>query len=68
MFRMQSDLKIGPRTDYTLDDTVAISWALLNTGTEWNKRMDIRSFRDDIESAPFHIASIFDDPDDNLWA
>ncbi|CAH3032008.1 unnamed protein product, partial [Pocillopora meandrina] len=28
------------------------------------KRMDIRSFRDDIESAPFHIASIFDDPDD----
>ena len=31
------------------------------------KRMDIRSSRDDIESAPFHIASIFDDPDDNLW-
>ena len=31
------------------------------------KRMDIKSFRDDIESAPFHIASIFD-PDDNLWA
>ena len=32
------------------------------------KRMDIRGFRDDIESAPFHIASIFNDPDDNLWA
>ena len=30
------------------------------------KRMDIRSFRDDIESVPFHIASISDDPDDNL--
>ena len=30
--------------------------------------MDIRGFRDDIESAPFHIASIFNDPDDNLWA
>lgn len=30
--------------------------------------MDIRSYRDDIESAPFHIAYIFDDPDDNLWA
>ena len=32
------------------------------------KRMDIRSLRDDIESAPFHIASINDAPDDNLWA
>lgn len=30
--------------------------------------MDIRGFRDDIESAPFHIASIFNDPNDNLWA
>ena len=32
------------------------------------KRLDVRSFRDDIESALFHIASIFDTPDDNLWA
>ena len=32
------------------------------------KRKDIRGFRDDIESAPFHIAFIFNDPDDNLWA
>ena len=30
--------------------------------------MDIRSFRDDIEIVPFHIAFLFDDPDDDLWA
>ena len=32
------------------------------------KRMDIESFRHDIESTPFHIAPIFNDPDDILWA
>ena len=32
------------------------------------KRMDINSFRHDLETAPFQIASIFDDPDDHLWA
>lgn len=31
------------------------------------KRMDIRSFRDDIESVLFYIVFIFDDFDDNLW-
>ena len=32
------------------------------------KRLDLDNFRYDIASAPFHIASIFDDPDDHLWA
>ncbi|KAK2554402.1 hypothetical protein P5673_024107 [Acropora cervicornis] len=32
------------------------------------KRMDIHAFKHDLETAPFHIASIFDDPDDRLWA
>ena len=32
------------------------------------KRMDVEKFRRDIETAPFHIANIFDDPDDHLWA
>ena len=30
--------------------------------------MDINSFRHDLDTAPFQIASIFDDPDDHLWA
>ena len=30
--------------------------------------MDIRAFKHDLETAPFHIASIFDDPDNRLWA
>lgn len=32
------------------------------------KRIDIESFKHNTEAAPFQIASIFDDPDDNLWA
>lgn len=32
------------------------------------KRMDVDNFRHDIETAPLHIASTFDDPNDNLWA
>ena len=32
------------------------------------KRMDIHAFKHDLETAPFHIASIFDDPDNRLWA
>lgn len=32
------------------------------------KRMNIENFRRDIETAPFHIASTFEDPDDLLWA
>lgn len=31
------------------------------------KRLDLYKFRSDIESAPFHIASSFDDADDILW-
>lgn len=31
------------------------------------KRMDIRGFRDDIESVLFYIVFIFNDFDDNLW-
>lgn len=30
--------------------------------------MDVGKFKHDIESTPFHIASIFEDPDDQLWA
>ena len=32
------------------------------------KNFNFDNFRRDIESAPFHIASVFDDPDDVLWA
>jgi len=32
------------------------------------KKLDPEKFRDDIESAPFHVASVFDDADDILWA
>ena len=32
------------------------------------KKMDVEKFKHDIESTPFHIASIFEDPDDQLWA
>lgn len=30
--------------------------------------MDIHAFKHDLETAPFHIASIFDYPDDRHWA
>ena len=32
------------------------------------KRLDEERFRNDIETAPFHVASVFDDEDDVLWA
>ena len=32
------------------------------------KKMDPKKFRGDIESAPFHVASVFNDTDDILWA
>ena len=31
------------------------------------KRMDVEKFKYDLECTPFHIASIFEDPDDQLW-
>lgn len=31
------------------------------------KRMDVEKFKHDLECTPFHIASIFEDPDDQLW-
>ena len=31
------------------------------------KNYNLDNFRRDIETAPFHIASVFDDPDDLLW-
>ena len=31
------------------------------------KRMDVEKFKYDLERTPFHIASIFEDPDDHLW-
>ena len=30
-------------------------------------KLNVKDFKRDIESAPFHIATIFDDPDDTLW-
>ena len=32
------------------------------------KRLGEERFRNDIETAPFHVASVFDDEDDVLWA
>lgn len=32
------------------------------------KRLDEERFKTDIETAPFHVASVFDDEDDVLWA
>ena len=32
------------------------------------KRLDKERFKTDIETAPFHVASVFDDEDDVLWA
>ena len=32
------------------------------------KRLDEERFRNDIETAPFHVASVFEDEDDVLWA
>lgn len=32
------------------------------------RKLDPEKFRGDIESAPFHVASVFDDADDILWA
>jgi len=32
------------------------------------KKLNVENFRQDIESAPFHIATIFDEPNDVLWA
>ena len=29
--------------------------------------MNEKSFKRDMENAPFHVATIFDDPDDPLW-
>jgi len=31
------------------------------------KRMDVEKFKHDLECTPFHIASIFVEPDDQLW-
>ena len=31
------------------------------------KKMDVEKFKHDLECTPFHIASIFDEPDDQLW-
>ena len=30
-------------------------------------KLNAKDFKRDIESAPFHVATIFDDPDDTLW-
>ena len=30
--------------------------------------MDVEKFKHDLERPPFHIASIFEEPDDQLWA
>ena len=35
--------------------------------TRYFKRMNLDDFKQDIAATPFHIASIFDDPDDYLW-
>lgn len=32
------------------------------------KNMNVENFRQDIETAPFHVASVVDEPDDVLWA
>ena len=32
------------------------------------RKLDAQNFRQDIESVPFHIASVFEEPDDVLWA
>ena len=32
------------------------------------KKLNLDNFKRDMETAPFHIASLFDDPDDVLWA
>ena len=32
------------------------------------KKLNLHNFRRDMETAPFHIASVFDDPGDVLWA
>ena len=32
------------------------------------RKLDPEKFRGDVESAPFHVASVFDDADDILWA
>ena len=31
------------------------------------KRLDVEKFEHDLECTPFHIASIFEEPDDQLW-
>ena len=31
------------------------------------KRMNVEKFKHDLEHTPFHIASIFEEPDDQLW-
>ena len=30
-------------------------------------KLNEKSFKRDLENAPFHVATIFDDPDDSLW-
>ena len=32
-----------------------------------NCTLNEKSFKRDMENAPFHVAAIFDDPDDSLW-
>ena len=32
------------------------------------KKLNVNNFRQDIESAPFHVATIFNEPNDVLWA
>ena len=31
------------------------------------KKLNKESFKQDIKCTPFHVATIFDDPDDSLW-
>jgi len=35
--------------------------------TRNNNKLNEKSFPRDMENAPFHVAAIFDDPDDSLW-
>lgn len=32
------------------------------------RKLDIKKFQADVESVPFHIALVFEEPDDILWA
>ena len=75
-YRMFSPLREIERHDGDIGNLIYATLRLKNKRapspkfitTRNDKRVHEERFKNDIETAPFHVASVFDDEDDALWA